>query len=343
MLADYQKITDLPTDTYWILAVMALRDTTHRWGASEIVQFLNYIGYLREDGTPFTDEFVATTLRSAKQDGLLNPISRARGRNEETIKADPLINRILRQDLLISFPKELEHCSKMMLKAYSSWRGPFYYSYKKIDQTERLFLKKPTTYASNVTKSLDGVVHDPQAGLRRSKPTLQVLCKISGPAQSYLEAAATYLPPYIPNFLQEAPKAVKMGILKTFADRPQLFPSDTHASLWQLAEVNVNAAPALFYKIANFWLPDYPPEISESSKEKLVSHPWSVATIKGEAGAGSDESYRQKPVFPDFGWILRTVDLINKKQEPVQQLASVYLGDPAAPTTIIKRITSPEV
>ena len=251
-----------------MLATLALRPSDFVWTVPELQDALTRAQYVREDGEPFTVDYLDELINAHHQQGWFA------NRTVVSFRLEPVALRAVRQYLLAHFADEAEQLARAVEGRVSSrpkrvspgrprrGRRP---SSNNLTLAFRTVTYQPTELSKSFTGDREtirrfcgivGVLPPHRAG-EVGLPELARWCGITGqPAQ--LEDAATFLPPYPAGFLAGVPKKILVQIVLLFAERPQLFPPVTHAALWAAAE-SLDKDPQLQARVAMNFLPGLPP------------------------------------------------------------------------------------
>ncbi|TXF87131.1 DEAD/DEAH box helicase [Neolewinella aurantiaca] len=309
----YTQISDLETDTFWVLATTALRNSSYEWSPESVSEVLGAAGYLRRTGEPFSKAFVQATSESLQKKKWA--IGFDYGTN---FLVSELVIRSVRQYLLAHFNEEADHLAATLLKQYGR-RGKLYYNYSKPDQTDKYLLKSFAGKTDVVGKILNEIY---PAYEEQEWGGVELECDVCG---DEVEAASLFLPPYPPGFLAAIPKKIRFGIAHVFAQQPQIFLSQAHSELWGLVEQQTAKHPQLVVRAAMNFLPNLPPGAGADLWERFPDLAIVAGWAAGRDSPANDQAFFDPcPARPNLAWHLRAVARMNANQVAPETLRPAF-------------------
>ena len=301
----YVQITDLDTDTFWVLATASLRDSFFEWQPQKITSVLAAANYYRENNKPFGLDFVRMTLKALAKKGWMQDLGYAASYSVPSLAA-----RAIRQRLLVEFRIEAAQLAASLLKQYARG-GDWYYTYDKPTQTDKQLLKAFSGKAK-VVENLLKDVYPGEVDENTIDEDILKECGIWGEAEDDGEAASLFLPPYPAGFLEALPTFHQAEIAEVFALRPTIFLASAHADLWALVNQQYDKHPQLVVRAAINFLPNLPPgakpELWERFPDLAIVADW----VAGRAKPADEEAFFDPtPVVPNLAWHLRAVAQMN--------------------------------
>lgn len=324
----YQDVNSLDTDTFWLLATLALLPIKVTWTAEQVSNYLSNAGYIREDGTPFDVSYLTESLDRLAAEAWLGKQRR------EVYRIHPLAMRALRQYLLAFFPGEAHDLMKantvvMVQRGRPTRRG------------RRQIISQPQASTTNrhermpwaevfveddeaVVSSLALVRPFPPNSLVQPSSPLCEVCGIYGEVIE-VENASIFLPPYPEGYLMEISSEIRTGIITVFATRPQLFTANAHGELWAAAESLLAQSPQLVARAAINFMPSLPPGATPALFERFPDLAVVSAWARGEAAPEADEApFSATPTVPNPAWHLRAVARMYQNKSTPQALSTAF-------------------
>ncbi|MEM8585291.1 MAG: DEAD/DEAH box helicase, partial [Bacteroidota bacterium] len=333
----YTYLSNLDTDTFWVLAVMSLQSETYGWEVQEIVELLQKVGYAREDASPFAAFFVSDCLKRMKDEGLVKDSVK---RKKTGLELHPLTARAVRQYLLANFAEDAYQMGMVFLSRYKGYSSRYPYWHYEVD-LESAAIKVYNPKASFIKKLLAQM--EPLDPEFEHDEYISIVSRHCGVESEKIElhAVSMLLPPYPENYLDEIPKLIRKEILKAFSRQPYLFRVDSHEQLWQCLEKDFAKDRELLANTAMHWLPNPPPGKDLDffngfpTLEKLSD--W----ILGHTTPDEDTAEGLTGSAPSYALLLRARILMAEGLIDAAQLRSLMKPAKQVPAKLIEAVVSP--
>gem|GEM_PF-3622005 len=328
----YSRIINLDTDTFWILALLCLRGSRTAWRATEVASVFTSLKFQREDGTPFTATFISATMDKLKIEKWLDVRY-----GSVSMPSVPL--RAVRQYLLANFPEDTAELAKLLPTVYGR-NGVLARNFDEPEADEKRWLRALTGKADLVGAlflELRLLGEEEQA---QTDWGIKKLCgiKVTGFTD---EAATTFLPPYPDGFLEALTAPFQRGIALAFARLPQLFPSETHAQLWQLVEAHHTRDPQLLVRAAMNFLPNLPPGAGPDLWERFPDLKVVADMASRKISSLTEAPFLSTPASPNAAWHLRAVAHLSDGKRNATQLAPAFSALAYLPADVLKLNLNP--